>query len=376
MLFDDIPVKDAIKKRMLKLGQSGKIPHAILFSGKEGSGNLALALAFAQYILCANPSEHDACNACPNCLKCNHLGHPDLFFSYPYIEDKKKGLLLSSDYINEWKLLLAENPVPTLRDWQSMLSSENKKLNIYIAEIRDMAKRLSLKSYSGKAKVMVIWMPELMGKNANALLKLLEEPPQKTYFLLVTENPDKILTTIVSRTQRIQVVEPELIEMVHFIKQMKPEIEEARLNSAAMIAHGNTNKALKELEHIQEPYLDHLRQWLLLCYSGNKHQDLFKLIEELAKKGRENCINFLHYGLELVHKSFLNRHVERNQHLNAEEQNFVTKFATLLNAGAFETLYRILNDCIASVEQNGNIKIVLNHASIQINTIFKQKREE
>ena len=202
MFFKDIIGQEEAKQRLIREAQEGKIAHARLFCGPEGIGKLPLAIAYARYLSCNNPGEKDACGVCPNCIKFNKLAHPDLHFAFPVIKKKAKDTV-SDDFIAEWRELLINTPYFNLNIWLEEMGAENQQAQIYVKESDEIIRKLSLKSSQGGYKIMIIWLPEKMNVEcSNKLLKLLEEPPSQTIFLLVSEEPDMLLTTIQSRTQR------------------------------------------------------------------------------------------------------------------------------------------------------------------------------
>ena len=224
--FEKIIGQKGTKEQLIQMVQHNRLSHALLFLGKEGSGALSLALAFAQYIACeqvngkikkTNPEAslfgeatpeiaepldmHDSCGVCSACTKANQLVHPDIHFSYPVIPRKSGDKPVSTDYINEWREFVSINPYGNVYDWLQFIGAENKQGNITSEECNDITRKISLKSFESEYKVLIIWMPEYLTKNGNKLLKLIEEPPPNTLFLLVAENEDLILPTILSRTQ-------------------------------------------------------------------------------------------------------------------------------------------------------------------------------
>ena len=201
MFFRDIIGQEDIKKQLIKNVQENKIAHAQLFCGGEGVGKLPLAIAYARYISCLHPSEKDACGTCPNCIKFNNLAHPDLHFIFPVVKKKSTKDIVSDDYLAEWRELIAKNPYFNLQTWLGEMGAENQQAQIYVKESNEIIRKLSLKSSQGGYKIIIIWLPEKMNLEcSNKLLKLLEEPAEQTVFLLVSEEPEMLLTTIQSRT--------------------------------------------------------------------------------------------------------------------------------------------------------------------------------
>ncbi|MCK9480967.1 MAG: hypothetical protein M0R38_04285 [Bacteroidia bacterium] len=371
MKFKELAIAQLIVDRLTNLGKINKIPHAILFSGHEGSGNLATAIAFSQYILCDNPTENDSCGECPNCKKVSEYIHPDIFFSFPFISAKDQEL--STAFIEEWRNMLKSTPYPSLQDWQQSIESNNKQLNIYASEIRDIAKRLSLKSYSGKKKILILWLPEFMGKEGNMLLKLIEEPPDHTLFFLVTESEKDILTTILSRAQRIYIPKPDVESIAQYLLSIDDELTKEKAGSIALAAKGNVNEALAIHYEQEEPFFELFRTWLLACYTG-KGSTMMEQVEKINKGSRDNVVNFLSYGLELMRDVFIFTHNSLDQNLPEKEKEFLTNFAKTMEGRSFEDMYKLFNETIFGIIRNGNINILLTSLSMDINKIFKGKR--
>jgi DNA polymerase III subunit delta' len=366
MKFADLPTQQSIHKKLAQIVDSERIPHAILFSGNEGSANLALAIATAGMIICEKPTKEDSCGECPACTQVKQLTHPDLFFSYPYIKfdsakDKDK---LSSDFADVWRNMLVNNPFPTTADWQQALGGEKKQINLYVNEIRNIAGRLSMKPYKAKKKIMIIWLPEYMGKEGNSLLKLIEEPNDHSLFFLVTENPNQILTTILSRTQIIRMGSCDHEKIAEYLVKHK-EIEPSEAESFALMSQGNISKAIKLADEVEEPLLGKYTDWMRVCYQKS-NSGLVHWVEDIQKSGKETCINLLHYGMHMMrlvmHES-LNKEIRK---IPEKEKEFVTKFAKVFNQKLIREVYQLLNESAYQIERNGNIKLIFMNLSFQI----------
>ena len=246
--FEDIIGHDSIKKSLVQEVESGRVSHAQMLLGPEGNGKLLLALAFAQYLLCDAPKNGDSCGECPHCTKVAHLTHPDLHFVFPVVANKSNKVAYSGDRIQEWQAMLKKQPYFNLNQWQVHLDEMGKNASIGVEESRQILKRLALKSYSGKYKIMIIWLPERMNnQSANKLLKLLEEPPENTIFLLVSNAVDTILPTIISRTQIIRVPALKSKAIVPYLMENYRVSEEVAA-SAAGLAQGNVSQAVELLQ--------------------------------------------------------------------------------------------------------------------------------
>ncbi|WP_412987455.1 ATP-binding protein [Pontimicrobium sp. IMCC45349] len=384
MLFSEILGQKHIKKHLTQSVDNGRIPHAQLFVGKEGSGTLPMAIAYARYILCNNSggennSGNEACN-----LKFNALSHPDLHFAFPVTtSDKVKSKPVSSFYLDEWRQLLKEQPYGNLFDWYKLLGVDNKQGQIGVDEALEIVKSLSLKSYEGGYKVMVIWMAEKMNTQcANKLLKLIEEPPNKTVFILITEDEEQIINTIKSRCQTL-----------HFPPLAEDDIKNALINKynideniAVKIAHqsnGNFNKAADLVYHDTEDtqFEDWFVFWVRSAFKakGNKAaiHDLISWSDEIAKTGRETQKQFLNFCLDFFRQSMLlNYNVQELVYIEPKSKNFkLENFAPFVHGNNIMDISNELQDAIYHIERNGNSKIILTDLSIKLTRLLHKKAE-
>ena len=291
MFFRDVIGQEEAKHRLIQEVSEGRIPHAQLFCGPEGVGKFPLALAYARYLSCTNRSDTDACGVCPSCVKFNKLVHPDVHFVFPVVKNGR-----SDDYIVEWRKLVLNNPYFTINHWLNEINAENAQAVIYTKESDEIMKKLSLKSSEGGFKITLLWLPEKMQQAcANKLLKLLEEPPEKTIFLLVSEAPDLILQTILSRTQRFNLRKIEEECMVEAL-QSKYGVQQATSISIAHLANGNFIKALETI-HLNEEnqlFFELFVSLMRLSYQ-RKIREMKLWSEQVAGMGRERQKNFLEY---------------------------------------------------------------------------------
>src|SRR5690606_1848704 len=286
MRFQDIIGHQSIKEHLVGTVRHNRVSHAQLFLGPEGSGSLALAVAYAQFINCENKLENDSCGQCASCRKYEKLIHPDLHFSYPFY--RTKDAPVATDFIEEWRKALLANPYLNFTYWRDQLEAGNKQANIPIKEAHDIIKKLSLKAFEAEYKVLIMWLPEYLDKEGNALLKLIEEPPAKTLFLLVAENQDKIINTIISRTQLIEGNKLSHGEMKNYLVEEK-KIDPPRANEIAFIADGNMQEAFQLLHQGEEnKTFDLLIRWFRHIVTDNGEQLIAVCEEELSKLGREN----------------------------------------------------------------------------------------
>lgn len=378
MLFKDIIGQGEVIKRLLHSVQKNRVSHAQLFLGAEGSGALPLALAYAQYILCSDHKKEDACGVCSSCLKMNKLIHPDVHFVYP-IAIKKHESEKSTDVIGEWRQAFLQNPYLSLSDWFSHLNAENKQPVIGVEESGDILRKLSLTTYEGEFKVMLVWMPEKMNAAAaNKLLKILEEPPDKTLFLLVSENEEALLRTIYSRTQLIKINRIQDEEIKKALVEKK-DLQPAGASKIAYLADGNYNAALKLVSEgsNQNVNLYKFRDWMRLVYKADVLNAL-TWVEDIgsAKTGRENQKAFLLYGLNILRECLAGMYGDRKlMRVDGEELDFVKKLSTRLDGDLCKQLSDELNEAIIHIERNGSGKLIFTDLSLKCMKIVKQMQK-
>ncbi len=378
MLFKDILGLSHIKKHLATSADAGRIPHAQLFVGPEGSGTLPMALAYAQYIICGNgegknTGENQACN-----LKCNTLSHPDMHFAFPVSNSEKiKSHAVSDHYFQEWRTFVKEQPYGNLFDWYLLIGIEKKQGQIGVDEAQEVVKKLALKSYEGGYKVMLIWMAEKMNLSAsNKLLKLIEEPPNNTVFILIAEDEEQIIQTIRSRCQILSF--PPLAE-----ETMASALVEKGLmrEEALRIAHeadGNFNKALDLMNKDSEDLVFEkwFVQWVRSAFKakGNKAaiHELILWSEEVAKTGRETQKNFLQYCLTVMRQALMiNFNIGELAFMRIHVDGFqLDKFAPFVHENNITEIVDELETAIYHIERNGNSKIVLTDLSIKLTRLL------
>jgi len=382
MLFKDVIDQGNVKKQLIHSVENNRIPHAQLFVAPKGSGALPLAIAYAQYILCNNTDGENitgnhACN-----MKCNKLTHPDVHFAFPVaITSKVKKHPVSDFFLKEWREFITNNPYGNLLDWYGQLGIENKQGQIGVDEAESIVKKLSLKAYEGNFKVLIIWMAEKMNISAsNKLLKLIEEPPKKTILLLITEDEDQIINTILSRCQVVKLFP--LSE--NHIKEALVEREHISENEALKIAHqadGNWNKAIHILN--QSSNDNQFEQWFITWIrtsfraKGNAAiiQELVSWSEAIAATGREVQKSFLNYCLQFFRQALLKNYgADELVFLETSTVKFdLDKFAPFVHSGNILEINKELNEAIYHIERNANAKIVLLDLSIKLTRLLHQK---
>ena len=379
MLFDNIIGQEHIKSHLQTSAENGRIPHAQLFVGKEGSGTLPMAIAYAQFLL-----THFSDNKEASMVKVEKLQHPDLHFAFPVTtNDSVKKHPTSNLFMEDWRQFLKESPYGSLFNWLQFIGVENKQGNIGVDESLEIVKKLQLKSYEGGFKVMIIWMAEKMNiAAANKLLKLIEEPPTKTVFILITENEEQIINTIKSRCQALHF--PTLSEQDIASALVKKEgIVE---NEAIKIAHqaeGNYNKAVHLLHQdsndlqFEEWFITWIRSAFKAKGNAAVIQELVKWSETIAKSGRETQKQFLEYCLQFFRQALLlNYKSPELVFLETQTPKFeLKKFAPFVHGGNIETINKELNDALYHIERNGNAKIILLDLSMKLTRLLHKKEE-
>lgn len=373
MQFKDIIGHHAVKAHLIRTVQDNRVSHAQLFLGPEGSGSLALAVAYAQYINCEQKSENDSCGTCSSCRKYQKLIHPDLHFSYPFFASGEKDV--ATTYLEEWRKAFLGSPYMGLDYWRHQLEAGNKQANINIAEAHDIIKKLSLKAFEAEYKVLIMWLPEYLNTQGNALLKLVEEPPEKTLFLLVAENQDRILNTIISRTQLVKIPKLPHEDVTQYLVEAKSMTAE-RANEIAFIADGNVQAALDLLEEDTNPYFDLLINWLRFIVTDSGLNIIRFCEEDFPKLGRENQKNFLLYTVNVFRQILLTQEgLSQLVLLQGKELDFVQKFSENYHREQLEPAIGLLEKTHYKVERNANPKILFLDLSLQLVLIFKYQME-
>lgn len=378
MKFAEVVGQGEVKKKLKGMVQSGRVPHAMMLLGPEGNGGLGLAMALAQYIQCENRSDDDSCGKCPACFKNQKLVHPDLHFTYPVVPKKSGEPPISTDYIPEWRAEVANNPYMTANDWLQSIGAENRQGNITVRECHEIIKSMSLKTYESDYKVQVIWLAEFLKEAGNTLLKVIEEPPADTIFILVVENGEAVLNTILSRTQIIKVNAIENADIKDALQQ-RFEMDDAAARRIARIADGNFNAALVVAGGQESENDKLLHRWLVACFnlkqkpSSTNTTQLLEWIDEVSKIGRENQKIFLKYALFFIRECAFVKLTGKAEKLEGEELNFATRLSARLEAEQFETLSKLLNRMHYHIERNANPKILFLSNSFRIASVFRNE---
>ena len=377
MQFKDVIGQEAVKQKLIWSVKENHVPHAQLFLGPAGSGKLPLALAYAQYILCPNRTETDSCGVCPTCQKMQKLVHPDLHFVVPTATTKKVKSNPESDlFMEEWREYVLQNQgyVDT-SSWYVFLDVENKQGYMSVRDAASLLRKLNMKSYEGEYKIAIIWMAEKMRVDtANKLLKLLEEPPEKTVFLLIAEDSDQLLATIKSRTSLMKIpaininkVENALVERLG--------CDAGQAHDAALISEGNWLNAchfVKESED-RKYFFTTFQQWMRLCFKA-AYPELIDFSTNVKGLGREKQKEFLEYGLNIFHNSLLfNNNMSNDVMLPADEKNFTKNFAPFINMRNVAQICELFEESINQIERNANASIVFLDDSFKMSKLLRVK---
>lgn len=373
MYFKDIIGQQEAKTKLLGMFADNRIPHALMLTGPEGSGNLLAAFAFIQYVFCTQKQEKDSCGVCPSCLKTSKLGHPDLHLVFPIA--KSKEIKTSNDLLLEFRECFLENPYITIHDWFNNINAENKQPLIPTEEASSILKKLAYTSYEGGYKVMLIWQPETMNADsANKLLKILEEPPEQTLFVLVCNHPDKLLTTILSRVQQLVFLKLDTEDITSgLVNQFG--CQESLAKQAAFMCDGNYREAqlLLQQNDDEHGFLQLFRSFMMISLNFDAIKAV-SWIDETARAGREKQKQFLQYGLEIFRDCLMYNFGSVDLvRLSGDEKTFVTKFSKFINHRNYEKITTEFNSSFYYIERNANPKILFMDLIMKTNELINLK---
>lgn len=370
MQFCDIIGQEKVSERLIRSVLDQRISHAQLFVGAPGAGSLAIAIAYAQYIMCENRSGQDSCGSCASCIKNNKLIHPDLHFVYPIA--LSKDCRVSTVKAKEWREVVLDNPYITLSGWFDSLKAENKQAVIGVDESAEIIRKLNLTTYETEYKIMIIWQADKMHTTAaNKLLKILEEPPEKTVFILISEQEEQLLSTIVSRTQRIVVPKIKHEELEAVLLEEYDLSPESALN-ISNLADGNFSEALSLINETEslEQNLDYFKQLMRLSIKFNP-TDVLSWIDDIVSIGRERQKNFINYALHLLRESLLmNNQVDELVKLTDSERAFIAKFSPFIHEKNSARFVAELNRASVEMERNANPKILYMDLAFKFNELL------
>jgi DNA polymerase III subunit delta' len=377
MLFQEIIGQADIRQKLLQSAKNGRISHAMLFTGKEGTGMLGLAIAFARYMNCGNPLPDDSCNECPSCRKYSKLIHPDLHFVFPVAAARAKESdksTVSDDFLSTWRESVLANPYMSLFQWYGQMGIENKQGSIGREESRQIIRKLSLKSFEAPYKVMIIWMAEKMNiSSSNTLLKLFEEPPPNTIFILITEDPGQILPTIISRCQLIRIPAIDRADMENAIRTIHGIDDQNQVDGLVRLADGSYLHLLETLKEGGDVrhHLDMFINFMRLCYVPDI-TGIGSWVETVSGQGREKQKHFLKYALRIIRGSLmLNLGAGAIDLLSEQERDFSLKFSKFMHPGNVSSIYEEFNKAFVHIENNGYNRLIFFDLALKTARLLK-----
>ncbi len=386
MRFEDVIGQAEVKRNLTSLVKDNRLSHALLFLSKEGAGGLSLALALSQYIVCEKISRNDgpslfgepetvdipgdACGVCPSCQKAAGYVHPDIHFSYPVIPRKTGDKPVSTDYITEWREFIKLYPYGNAYDWLQFIGAENKQGNITATECNDIIRKLNLKSFESIYKILVMWMPEYLGNEGNKLLKLIEEPPANTLFILVAQDESKVLSTIISRTQQVRIPALETEDISDALVKRAGANPDAA-HKAASVAEGNYREAMQLLQHAESDWQGMIREWLNAALRTGPAEQV-KWVNEVNTLGREKQKQLLRYFNHLLEQSIRLRILGR-EHLTGppNEIDFAERFNKTATLAQQNAIVEELDKAVYYIERNANAKMLFQALTIKIYHIIR-----
>ena len=372
MKFADIPGLSEIKKKLIRSAMEGKIAHAQLFMGRAGALNLPLAIAYSTYLHCTNRSEADACGLCAACSKNLKYIHPDTHFVFPVsnVKGDKDDDRFRADMMKSWRSFLLEQPFGNLSDWTSSYGGEDKQAIISKEESREIIKTLSLKPFESPVKVMIIWQPEYFHPSAaNGILKIVEEPPPNTFFLLVSNNPERLLPTILSRTQQVIVPMLNDEDLANYLAQ-QPGLDEKKREKICGEAEGNLRLAMELMVSDVEDHHERLTGWMRVCFRRDYAQ-MISLAEEFHEFDRLQQQSFLHHVLTMMRETLL-AHSGADSILRSRngEEKFVQDFSKVMTVIKIEKTNKLVTEACYHLERNGSAKMIFLDLSLQLSKVM------
>jgi len=375
MNFSQIPGQKEIKAKLLRSVKEERVSHAQLFTGPEGCGSMALALAYARYVSCENRTDYDSCGTCKSCVKYEKLIHPDLHFVFPVIKGKKATDPVSDNYLEEWREFVKRSPYFTLNNWMDSIEVGNAQGMIFASEASEIIKKLSLKTFESDYKIMIIWLPEKMHQaTANKLLKMIEEPPEKTLFLLVSEEPDKVIPTILSRCQLVKVPSFNSSDIKKYLTD-RFSIAPDKASDISRVSNGNITRAIELCEN-EDSSLANLERFKSLMRFAWK-RDIVSIInwsEEISTTGREAQKNFISFSMRLLRENLmlsLNQLKNSLVSLTGEEATFSKNFHPFINQNNIYPLTEEFNLVYSHIESNGNAKIIFLDLALKVTRLIR-----
>ena len=377
MLFKQIPGNQLVKKQLIKSVKQGRISHAQLFSGSSGSAKLALAIAYARYINCEKREAIDSCGKCNSCIKYNSLSHSDLHLTFPVLKLKGAKTAVSDDFVALWREAILKNPYLSVNDWVDFFNTDNKAGNpgyIYKDEANLLNKKLLLKNFESPYRIVLIWMPELMNKEAsNKLLKLLEEPPAGTVFLLASQSPFKLLPTVYSRLQHIRINDFSISNMLEFFK--KDNVDPEKIKTIHQIVGSDLGKMIQllQVDSNEGVFFNHFKLWMRFTYKSDV-VNISRWLEDISVMGRNYQKLFLSYAIKIIRECIIFNYASKSLlKQNEKEQAFISKFAPFINGQNTVVIVEELEKAIHAINRNANSKILLFDLSLKMAKFLKKE---
>jgi DNA polymerase III subunit delta' len=372
MQFSSVVGHSNTKQYLISLVKQQRMPHAMIISGSKGNGALAMAIAYAQYIMCEEPTDTDSCGVCSNCAKFSKMQHIDVHYSFPVITstDKKP---ISQSYIAEFRNFVLANPYADNTAWLAQLEAGTKQGNISAEECRSIISKLQLRSFEGGNKILIVWLPEFLGKEGNILLKFIEEPPDNTIMLFATENYDGILGTIQSRAQLVQLPPLKDVDIYNTLVQQH-QLADSTASQIARIAEGNYYAATQLMSHASESYFQLFRQWMNVLFTndGIGISNWGLLVAEQPKETQKQFLLYITVMMEhLIRIKWVGK---ENMLLHDEEQKIIEKLLSLnITEAQAYAIAKEASEATSYLERNANAKIVLQSLSLSAKEIFGGK---
>jgi len=376
MQFKSIPGQAKEKEQLVIQVDQDRIPHAQILLGRPGSPKLALALAYACYILCEDKKDGDACGVCRSCLKSMQYKHPDLHFAFPVvsISGKKREETISQDFLDKWRPAISENPYMDIQAWSHYIGAEKSQPNINTRECNDMIKQLGMRAFESKYKIQLIWLPEYLGKEGNRLLKMIEEPTENTIIILVAENQERILNTVLSRCQLTKVGPVSDANAIDYITQKAPTVDRTLVEQAVQMSDGDLHKAMSIAQGSSVDYSDLLLSWMRLSYKRD-FSELNSWITMINSKGREDIKHFLEYTMSYMREYAFYLQTKDGSRLSDSQIETAQNMTKIMDMVKVESVAKLLQECYKDIIRNINPRICLMAKSIELGDILRSKEQ-
>ncbi|NNE27984.1 MAG: hypothetical protein HKN09_14155, partial [Saprospiraceae bacterium] len=376
--LNDFPGHQPLKVYLKKIVREERVPHAMLISGKEGHGKLQLALGLATLLQCESPQEMSACKTCKSCLKMQKLIHPDVHFAFPVIKHEKfkREDTISTHFLEAWRSFILNQPWGNIQDWLSSIDGSDKRANINVAECNAIIKSLGLKSFEGKYKIQIIWESEMLGKEANRLLKLIEEPSPDTIIILICNNANLLLNTIRSRCQIINVPPFNDNDIEAYLKQ-NFDLPEEGLSEICFVANGNIRKATELASNMHINASERLLNWMRAAYTGDP-EAIISWLDNMAQEGRQDLENFFNYVLHFFreYNLALTERSTDNLRLSNEEKTSILKMQKIIDRSKTEALQNRISESVIEIRRNLSIRILLMQLTLEMHKILRSEAHE